>query len=132
MAIMRTGMATAVRALEQAIEAPGRDGAATDSVSVGNGRWTVRQRMAGVRDALMGEAGDPEDGWLAARGGTAFRERNALLGRVSALGPQVLENPDVERVRAELRRLVADIRRHMQRVNDLVYDDVELELGGSE
>jgi hypothetical protein len=132
MAIMRTGMATAVRALEQAIEAPGRDGAATDSVSVGNWRWTVRQRMAGVRDALMGEAGDPEDGWLAARGGTAFRERNALLGRVSALGPQVLENPDVERVRAELRRLVADIRRHMQRVNDLVYDDVELELGGSE
>jgi hypothetical protein len=132
MAIVRTGMATAVRALEQAIEAPGRDGAAADAVSIGNWRWTVRQRMAGVRDALMGEGGDPEDGWLAARGGTAFRERNALLGRVSALGPQVLENPDVERVRAELRRLVADIRRHMQRVNDLVYDDVELELGGSE
>jgi hypothetical protein len=132
MTIVRTGMPTALRALEQAIEAPGRDGTATDSISVGNWRWTVRQRMAGVRDALMGEGGDPEDGWLAARGGTAFRERNALLGRVSSLGPQVLENPDVERVRSELRRLVADIRRHMQRVNDLVYDDVELELGGSE
>ena len=132
MTIVRTGMSTALRALEQAIEAPGRDGTAPDSISVGNWRWTVRQRMAGVRDALMGEGGDPEDGWLAARGGTAFRERNTLLGRVSALGPQVLENPDVERVRAELRRLVADIRRHMQRVNDLVYDDVELELGGSE
>jgi hypothetical protein len=132
MTIVRTGMTAALRALEQAIEAPGRDGTATDSVSVGNWRWTVRQRMAAVRDALAGEAGDPDDGWLAARGGTAFRERNTLLGRMSALGPQVLENPDIERVRAELRRLVADIGRHVQRLNDLVYDDVELELGGSE
>lgn len=132
MTIVRTGMTTALRALEQAIEAPRRDATATDAISVGNWRWTVRQRMAAVRDALAGEAGDPDDGWLAARGGTAFRERNALLGRMSALGPQVLENPDVERVRVELRRLVADIGRHVQRLNDLVYDDVELELGGSE
>jgi hypothetical protein len=132
MTIMRTGMTTALRALEQAIEAPRRDGPATEAISVGNWRWTVRQRMAAVRDALAGEAGDPEDGWLAARGGTAFRERNTLLSRMSSLGPQVLENPDVERIRAELRRLVADIGRHVQRLNDLVYDDVELELGGSE
>jgi hypothetical protein len=132
MTIMRSGMTTALRALEQAIEVPRRDGTATETISVGNWRWTVRQRMAAVRDALAGEAGDPEDGWLAARGGTAFRERNTLLGRISALGPQVLENPDVERIRAELRRLVADIGRHVQRLNDLVYDDVEIELGGSE
>jgi hypothetical protein len=132
MTMVRTGMSTALRALEQAIEAPRGIGKATDSVSVGNWRWTVRQRMAAVRDALAGEGGDPEDGWLAARGGRAFRERNQLLGRISALGPQVLENPDVDRVRSELRRLVADIGRHLQRLNDLVYDDVELELGGSE
>ncbi len=132
MTMVRTGMSTALRALEQAIEAPRRDGRAADTISVGNWRWTVRQRMAVVRDALAGEGGDPEDGWLAARGGRAFRERNQLLGRISALGPQVLENPDVERVRTELRRLVADIGRHLQRLNDLVYDDVELELGGSE
>ena len=132
MTMVRTGMSTALRALEQAIEAPRGNGKAADSVSVGNWRWTVRQRMATVRDALAGEGGDPEDGWLAARGGRAFRERNQLLGRISALGPQVLENPDVDRVRNELRRLVADIGRHLQRLNDLVYDDVELELGGSE
>ncbi len=132
MTMVRTGMTTALRALEQAIEAPRRDGAANASVSVGNWRWTVRQRMAGVRDVLAGEAGNPEDGWLAARGGRAFRERNVLLERMSALGPQVLESPDVERIRSELRRLVADIARHVQRLNDLVYDDVELELGGSE
>jgi hypothetical protein len=132
MTMVRTGMTTALRALEQAIEVPRRDGAASDSVSVGNWRWTVRQRMAGVRDVLAGEAGNPEDGWLAARGGRAFRERNVLLGRMSELGPQVLESPDVERIRSELRRLVSDIARHVQRLNDLVYDDVELELGGSE
>jgi|SoiMethySBSTD1v2_1073268.scaffolds.fasta_scaffold423225_1 hypothetical protein len=132
MTMVRTGMTTALRALEQAIDAPRTDGTAIESVSVGNWRWTVRQRMAAVRDVLSGEVGDPEDGWLAARGGRAFRERNTLLGRMSALGPQVLENPDVERVRSELKRLVADIARHMQRLNDLVYDDVEIELGGSE
>lgn len=132
MTMVRAGMTTALRALEQAIDAPRQGTVAGDSVSVGNWRWTVRQRMAAVRDALVGEGGDPEDGWLAARGGRAFRERNVLLGRMSALGPQVLENPDVERVRTELRRLVSDISRHVQRLNDLVYDDVELELGGSE
>jgi hypothetical protein len=132
MTMVRTGMTTALRALEQAIEAPRKDGTASESVSVGNWRWTVRQRMAAVRDVLSGEVGHPEDGWLAARGGRAFRERNTLLGRISALGPQVLENPDVERVQSELRRLVADIARHMQRRNDLMYDDVEIELGGSE
>ncbi len=132
MTLVRAGMTTALGALEQAIEAPRRHAAASDSITVGNWRWTVRQRMAAVRDVLVGEAGDPEDGWLAARGGRAFRERNALLGRMSDLGPQVLESPDVEQIRSELRRLVADIARHLQRLNDLVYDDVELELGGSE
>jgi hypothetical protein len=132
MTTVRAGMTTALRALEQAIEAPRKDGTASDSVTSGNWRWTVRQRMAGVRDALAGETGNPEDGWLAARGGRAFRERNVLLGRMSDVGPQVLENPDVEQVRTDLRRLVADIARHVQRLNDLVYDDVEIELGGSE
>ena len=134
MTMVSTGVTAALRALEQAIETPRGDlsGAAGSAISVGNWRWTVRQRMAGVRDALAGERGHSEDGWLAARGGRAYRERNQLLGRISALGPQVLENPDVERVRAELRRLVKDVSRHVQRLNDLVYDEVELELGGSE
>jgi hypothetical protein len=127
MAIITTGMTSALRGLEQALEAPRRDG-----IALGNWRWTVRQRMAGVRDALMGEIADADDGWLAARGGSAFRERNVLLGRMVDLGPQVLESPDVETVRLELKRLLADLGRHLQRLNDLAYDDVELELGGSE
>ena len=32
----------------------------------------------------------------------------------------------------DLKRLVMDIAHHVQRVHDLVYDDVELELGGED
>ena len=35
-------------------------------------------------------------------------------------------------MRTELRRLAADIAHHEQRLHDLVFDDIELELGGSE
>jgi hypothetical protein len=117
----------ALQALDHALEAPRKPG-----IPLGNWRWLVRQRMGSVRDALVGEAAGSDDGWLAARGGSAFRERNALLGRLSTLGPRILETPDVEGARMELKRLLMDIQRHVQRLNDLAYDEVELELGGSE
>jgi hypothetical protein len=121
------GLPAALQSLDRALDAPRRPG-----IPLGNWRWLVRQRMAGVRDALVGEAAGSDDGWLAARGGSAFRERNSLLSRLSSLGRQILETPDVEATRIELKRLVMDIQRHVQRVNDLAYDEVELELGGSE
>jgi len=127
MPIVPPALPAALQTLDQALDAPRRTG-----IPLGNWRWVVRQRMAGVRDALVGEAAGSEDGWLAARGGSAFRERNALLSRLSILGPQILETPDVEATRVELKRLVMDIQRHVQRLNDLAYDEVELELGGSE
>ena len=117
----------ALQLLDAALDSPRKPG-----IPLGNWRWQVRQRMGEVRDALVGEAAGSDDGWLAARGGSAFRERNALLSRLSILGPQILETPDVEATRVELKRLVMDIQRHVQRINDLVYDEVELELGGSE
>jgi hypothetical protein len=120
-------MSSALQGLDQALDAVRRPG-----VQLGNWRWVVRQRMTAVRDALVVEARAPDDSWLAARGGTAFRQRNALLARLNALAPQVLENPDVEVVRLEMKRLLADISHHLQRLHDLAYDDVSLELGGSE
>jgi len=127
MPIVPPALPAALHTLDHALDAPRRSG-----IPLGNWRWMVRQRMAGVRDALVGEAAGSDDGWLAARGGSAFRERNALLSRLSILGPQILETPDVEATRVELKRLVMDIQRHVQRLNDLAYDEVELELGGSE
>ena len=120
-------LSTALNALVAALDAPRREGA-----SLGGWRWTVRQRMASVRDALMEETNDHDDGWLAARGGSAFRERNVLLGRLGDLGARVLEEPDVAAVRTEVARLVADVDHHVQRLRALAYDEVEMELGGSD
>jgi hypothetical protein len=124
MATLSTGMVQALHALEQAIVPP-RPG-----VPLGNWRWALRQRLAAVRDALVEENPSAADGWLAARGGRAFRERAALIARLGALADTALTTPEPEALRQELRRLIGDIGRHAQRLNDLAYDDVELELGG--
>ena len=122
-----TGTSSALHRLLLALDEPRQDG-----VQLGRWRWTVRQRLAGVRDALVDEGDHGADGWLAARGLTILRERTALLARLSDLGPAVLEDPDVSQVRIDLKRLAVDISHHVQRLHDLAYDEVELELGGSE
>ena len=95
-------------------------------------RWLVRHRMAGVKDALQAEQHHGGDAWLAAREDSLQRDRDNLLRRLTELGPLVLDSADVEPVRRELRRLLTDLEHHRQRLNDLVYDTVSLELGGSE
>jgi len=122
-----TGTSSALHRLLLALDEPRAQG-----IQLGRWRWTVRQRMAGVRDALVNEGEHAPDGWLAARGVTILRERNALQARLTDLGPAVLESPDVARVRTDLKRLAVDIAHHCQRLHDLAYDEVELELGGSE
>lgn len=92
----------------------------------------MRHRMAGLKEALSAAHTRASDAWLAARELTLERERQALLRRLAELGPQVVSAPDVEPVRHELHRLLADADRHRQRLSDLVYDAVALELGGSE
>lgn len=119
--------ATALREFLQAVEAPTASG-----VALGNWRWTVRQRMAAVREVLVREYDVAEDGWLNARRAAMLRERTALLMRMSDLGPRILEEHDVSHVRADLLRLLGDVSHHLQRLRDLAYDEVEMELGGSE
>jgi hypothetical protein len=123
-----TSATAALSDLHRALDAP-RD---VGGVAAGNWRWTVRQRMTGVRDVLMRESEHPDDAWLSARRGIALRERRALLARIGELGPAVLESPDLDNVRVQGLRLLTDINHHLQRLHDLAYDDVELELGGSE
>ena len=119
--------ATAMSALHRALDVPPEPG-----IALGNWRWTIRQRLADVREVLIRESEHPDDAWLAARGTAALRERTALIARMGELGPQVLESPDVSEVRQALLRLLADIDRHFQKLRDLAYDDVEMEFGGSE
>jgi hypothetical protein len=127
MTVTDTGLPAAMQGLSVALDALHRPG-----VSVGQWRWRVRQQMAAVRDALVAEAGNGADGWTAAREGGMLRERNALLVRMGALGPRVLEHPDPDAVHLDVQRLLVGVGRHVQRLHDLAYDEVELELGGSE
>lgn len=127
MTITTTGMSVALQGLGRALEARHEP-----EMSLGSWRWSVRQQMALVRDTLLTEAEYADEGWLVARTGSLLRERSSLLARLSALGPAVLESPDVDAVHRELDRLLVDLGRHAQRLHDLAYDEVELELGGSE
>jgi hypothetical protein len=92
----------------------------------------TRQQLAAVREALTDERFASWDGWLAARSGASDRERLQLLGRISALGAGLLERLDTDRVATEVRRLLLDVEHYRQRMHDLVYDSVSMEIGGSE
>jgi hypothetical protein len=85
-----------------------------------------------LRNQLDPEAPSPWQEWAAARSGAIMRERTALLARMSTLDSGIGETEDVEHLRGDLKRLLTDVHRHLQRLSDLAYDDVELELGGSE
>lgn len=121
-----TGANSALDELHRALSAP------PHARALSTWRWSVRNRMADVHDLLVGESDHPDDGWLAPRRDVTLRERNRLLHRLSDLTQQVVECPEVERVRAELIRLHGDIARHFQRLRDLAWDEVEYEVGGSE
>ncbi len=118
-----TQTADALSELQLALEGP---------ADASSWRWTVRREMVPLRDALQRERQDPGDGWLSARHGRSARERAALLRRLAEYGPIVLEHPDVSEVRDGLKRLLTDIDHHVRREHDLAYDEVELEIGGSE
>jgi hypothetical protein len=118
-----TGLEYAILGLRHALDAPRRPGP---------WRGLVRQRMAGVRDALTSEDARDGDAWLAAREDGLLRERDVLLRRLTDLGRLVLDAPDTTLVHRDLQRLLVDLERHCRRLNDLVYDSVSLEIGGSE
>lgn len=118
-----TGLEHAIQGLQEALDAPRRQHM---------WRWLVRHRMSAVKDALAPDGTRGGDAWLASRELTLHRERDALLRRLGELGPDVLEADDLDTVRGELVKLVSALERYRQRLNDLVYDSVSLELGGSE
>ena len=95
-------------------------------------RWNLRRRLSDVKDALIDPEGRAGEVWLSAREAGSSRCRRQLQARVTALASGVLDRLDAEAIIAELRRLQTDLEHYVQRVHDLVYDSVALELGGSE
>ena len=118
-----TGLDHAIIGLEQALDRPRRHQM---------WRWLVRHRISTVLDALAAESTRAADAWLASRQSIIMRERDSLLLKLDRLAAQVLDAADVEPIRTELKRAVTELGRHRQRLNDLAYDTVALELGGSE
>ena len=100
--------------------------------SSSNWRWLTRQRLSAVRQALGDENFQAWDGWLAPRTGAADRERRQLLARISTVGAGCWTGSSTDRMAAEVRRLLNDVEHYRQRVHDLVYDSVAMEIGGSE
>lgn len=92
----------------------------------------VHRLLSQLRELLSAEAAAPYDGWLSHRGDGLRRERAALLDRLSRLRHHWQQEPDSCDLHAELRRLVVDVEHHLQRRRDLAWDEVQLELGGSE
>lgn len=97
-----------------------------------NWRWHVRRHLSAAREALAAERIRSRDGWLAARAGSTDRTRHQLLARMSALATRILDSPDSESTYRETQRLLVDLQHYSQRLHDLLYDSVGLELGGSE
>ena len=95
-------------------------------------RWLVRNRVSTVKEALRTDRAHGGDAWLAAREMSLQRERSELLRALARVGPVVLHHRDIEHVHVEMCQIVARLERYRQRVHDLVYDAVSLELGGSE
>jgi hypothetical protein len=101
-------------------------------VNLGAWRWSVRRHLVPVRDRLLREHPVRREEWLSARATRTLRERDELLARLNGLTAQVLLTDQVDDLADRLSRLLADIARHHQRLDDLAWDDVELEIGGSE
>jgi hypothetical protein len=104
-------LTSALRGLEAAILPP------PPGASLGNWRWAVRQRLGGVREAVVN--GAPAGGADTPSAHTALRERGVLLTRASDLADGVLDRADVDEVRTDLRRLMADAARYVRLLEDV-------------
>lgn len=97
-------------------------------------RWAemVRARLLAVRESLAERPPRCHDGWLSAREEANEADRKRLLHRLTCLGPAIIDHPESESALHELQRLCNELEHYRQRLHDLAFDDVELELGGSE
>lgn len=95
-------------------------------------RYLVKQRLTWIDAALAADNGYDAEPWLQPRLEQLQRERARLMGRTSFLATTICDAVDLEPVRTSLARLVHDLERYQQRVNDLAYDAVDMDVGGSE
>lgn len=95
-------------------------------------RYLIKQRLTWVDAALAADNHHDADPWLHPRLDRLDRERSLLQGRTSVLAATICDAVDLQPVRESLSRLVHDLEHYQQRVNDLAYDAVDMDVGGSE
>jgi len=95
-------------------------------------RHLVRDRLTTVHEALAAEQPAASESWLDARVGRVSRERDRLLALIGVFRSTVVDAADVQVLQHSLLDLVQDLHRYHQRINDLAYDAVAMEVGGSE
>jgi vacuolar-type H+-ATPase subunit D/Vma8 len=95
-------------------------------------RYLVKQRLTWVEAALAADPQQETDPWLEPRLAQLQRERVRLRSHVSLIASTICDATDLAPVRESLARLVHDLEHYQQRVNDLAYDAVDLDVGGSE
>ena len=94
-------------------------------------RDRLRAALVGVRRSTASSTTSAE-AWLAAKDDCARRQARQLLARVTALLAALdAEDEGPRRLLAGAERLLVDLEHHVQRLHDLAYDEVELELGES-
>lgn len=121
----------AIHELEAELASAG-DGMQEQSVLGFAVRDRLRDRLNAVMEALSGDRVGDGDGWLAARGRRTDKDRLMLVSRLSAASARMADHAMFAPTATEVRRLTRELDRYLQRVHDLAYDAVELELGGSE
>lgn len=124
---MQDQLQVAMAGLALALDAPRPSGP-----QLGVWRFTVRQRLTSVREGLASETPHAHAGWAVARERAVLRERQSLLTRMATISPRILDSPEPEGIRVEIKRLLHDIDRHRQRLQDVTWDEAEVDFGGSE
>jgi hypothetical protein len=99
----------------------------------------VRRQLPRLMEALGAEQTESHDHTFTARARRLGHERNRLLDQLGQASVAIAEGcvsagatTEQEQLRLMLMRLVHDIQRHHQRVNDMVYDGTWRDVGGSE
>lgn len=95
-------------------------------------RQLVGERLRTVDEQLRAERAVAQESWLTPRALHLHHERKRLLSRLAVLVATVAESPDLEAVRGAVHRFVQDVEHHHQRVGDLAYDALAMDVGGSE
>ena len=121
----------AIRSLEHAL---------STMPTAGSWRALVANRVQALRDAYLQEVehGPTSDTfaldapWVCGRMQVLRREQSRIVEELESLARAPFEAMDLDTVRAQVQLALQRISRLRQRENDLIYESVDLDIGGEQ